>query len=37
MRARLLEQWPELADDLNETKPAARSARKKKSPKKKKA
>jgi DNA-binding transcriptional LysR family regulator len=37
MRARLLEQWPELADDLNETKSATRSPRKKKSVKKKKA
>jgi hypothetical protein len=37
MRARLLDQWPELADDLNKTKPAAKAARKKKSTRKKKA
>jgi hypothetical protein len=37
MRARLLDQWPELADDLNKTKPAARAPRKKKGPKKKSA
>ncbi len=37
MRARLLDQWPELADDLNMTKPAAGAPRKKRSPKKKRA
>jgi DNA-binding transcriptional LysR family regulator len=38
MRARLLEQWPELADDLNKTeKPAVKASRKKRSSRKKRA